>query len=173
MSEQRLSKLQKWILENCFRVTVLLDRTRLEKLNNAGSSRECRGCPKTDKSVRLERDKSNNITVRCVIKSSIPRGAICDYFEFYKEDILLSFFMLEPNNDIDHFDKVQHFHDSRDYAKIHVTVHRSIKNLIKKGYIYIWSAFAGDSMRICLTEDGMEKAAVLLNIRDYKRLINS
>jgi hypothetical protein len=34
MSEWRLSKLQKWILKNCFRVTVLLDRMKLSDFSN-------------------------------------------------------------------------------------------------------------------------------------------
>jgi hypothetical protein len=33
MAENRLSKLQKWILINCYNVTVLHDRSGLEKLN--------------------------------------------------------------------------------------------------------------------------------------------
>ena len=167
MSEQRLSKLQKWILENCFRVTVLSDRTNLKKLNNTGGSRKCKDCSKTSASVRLERE-SNSIFAHCVKDNNI-----CDYFEFYREDILLSFFLLKPNNDIAHFSRVQHFHDSPDYAKAHVTANRSINNLIGKGLICTWSVFREDSIKICLTDEGMTKAAELLNINDYTSLFNS
>ena len=66
MSKQRLSRLQKWILENCFKVTVLLDRTSLKELNNSVSLRKCRACPKINESVRKERDKLDCITHRCL-----------------------------------------------------------------------------------------------------------
>ena len=166
MSEQRLSKLQKWILENCFKVTVLLDRTALKELNNTSRSRQCKDCPKTSESVRVKRNQSNSIVPTCV-----NDGFACTYFEFYKEDILLSFFLLTPNNDIAHFSRVQHFYDSPDYAKAHVTVHRSIKNLEEKGYIYTLSTFREDSLEIHLTDKGIEKAAELLKIDDYTSLI--
>ena len=87
MSEQRLSKLQKWILENCYRVTVLLDRTDLKELKNAGSSYKCRDCAKTRESISV----SKKLTYLCK-----KDGRSCHYFNFYKEDILLSFFMLAP-----------------------------------------------------------------------------
>ena len=166
MSEQRLSKLQKWILESCFRVTVLLDRTALKKLNSTNCSRQCRDCPKTSESVRIERDSNNFIAHRCV-----NSGFSCSYFEFYKEDVLLSYFMLAPNNDIAHFSRVQHFHDSPDYAKAHVTVHRSIGNLVEKGFIFNLNTFREDSLQIHLTSKGIEKAAELLKISDWESLI--
>jgi hypothetical protein len=165
MSKQRLSKLQKWILENCFRVTVLLDRTNLKKLKNIGDSRKCRDCSKTNESVRLERNLSSIINPTC-----IKYGFTCPYFEFYKEDILLSFFLLEPNNDTFHLHRVQHFHNSPDYTKVHVTAHRSINNLTEKGLVYAWNAFQEDSLQINLTDEGMKKAAELLNIPDYLSL---
>jgi len=161
MSERRLSKLQKWILENCFRVTVLLDRSTLKKLNNIDNSRECKACPKTGENVRLSRNQHNALQHRC-------GNGYCPYFEFYREDILLSFFMLTPNNDIAHFSRVQHFYDSPGYAKAHVTVHRSIKSLIEKGLIYTWNAFPENSQEICLTDDGVKKAAELLKISGFE-----
>ena len=150
MSKQRLSKLQKWILEHCFRVTILLDRTTLKRLNNIGSSRKCWDCSKTNESVRLKIEQ-DMITPRCV-----KDGSICTYFWFYKEDILLSFFSLKPNNDITHFSRVQHFYDSSDYAKAHVTVHRSINNLGDKGLVSCGSVYREDSLCIWLTDDGIQ-----------------
>ena len=168
MSKQRLSKLQKWMLENCFRVTVLLDRTTLKKLNNIGNSYKCRDCSKTNKSVRLIREQ-NKITTPMCVKDNFD----CSYFWFYKEDVLLSFFLLKPNNDITHFYRVQHFYDSPDYIKVHVTVHRSINNLIEKGLVFSWKVFREDSFYICLTDEGMKKAAELLNINDYTTFFES
>ena len=161
MSEHRLSKLQKWILENCFRVTVLLDRAALKKLNHIGDSRKCKTCPKTKEEVRLSRNQHNALQHRC-------GDGFCPYFCFYKEDVLLSYFSLIPNNDMAHFSRVQHFHDSPDYSKAHVTVHRSINGLIDKGFVYTWNTFPENSQEICLTDDGVRKAAELLKINDYE-----
>jgi hypothetical protein len=166
MSEQRLSKLQKWILKNCFKVTILSDRTALKELKNANRSRQCRDCPKTNESVRVERENRGFVTPRCVIY-----GSECPYFLFYKDDILLSFFLLPPNNSVAHFARVQHFQESPDYAKAHVTTHRSITNLVDKGLIYTFSAFREESLQIHLTDKGVEKAAELLGISDYASLI--
>ena len=160
MSEQRLSKLQKWILENCFKVTVLLDRTSLKALKNIAGSRKCRECSKINENVKSEK---NGVFI---VNKCANGGNYCTYFEFFKEDILLSFFMLPPNNDITHFSRVQHFYDSPDYAKAHVTLHRSINNLIEKGFIKTMSVFQEDSVQIHLTDKGMEKAVELLKIGD-------
>ena len=168
MSEQRLSKLQKWILENCFRVTVLLDRTALKGLKNIGDSRKCRACPKTSESVRVAREHTIFIAHKCV-----DGGSSCAYFVFYKEDILLSFFSLTPDNDIAHFSRVQHFHASPDYAKAHVTAHRSINSLVEKGFIFTFCVSQENSVQIHLTDKGLEKAAELLEICDYESLIGS
>lgn len=166
MSEQRLSKLQRWILENCFRVTVLLDRTILKELNNIGRSRRCKACNKTSASVYLERNQGNFVSPKC-----LADGNSCAYFEFYKEDILLSYFQLNPNNGIAHINRVQHFRDSTDYTKAHVTAHRSLNNLALKGLIYTGSTFREESLQISLTREGVKTAAELLGINDCEALI--
>jgi len=163
MSEQRLSKIQKWILENCFRVTVLLDRTTLKKLNHITRSWQCKECPKTNENVRLTRNHGKIVTHYCV-----NDGFDCPYYDFYKEDILLSFFGLKPNNDIAHIHRVQHFHESPDYTKAHVTTHRSIDSLTEKGLIYAWSTFQEESLTISLADEGMKKAAELLGVKDFE-----
>lgn len=163
MSKQRLSKLQKWILENCFRVTILLDRSMLKELNNTNCSRHCRKCPKTNENVRLERNTEDFISPKCVAHADF-----CSHYEFYKEDILLSYYSLKPSYDKAHINRAQHFHDSADYAKAHVSVHRSLNNLVEKGLIYIGSTFREDSLQISLTYEGMRKAAELLNINDTR-----
>jgi hypothetical protein len=162
MSAQRLSKLQKWILENCFRVTVLFDRTTLKTLNAVGNSRKCRECLKTKESVRLIKGR-HTLDYEC-----LKEGFSCSYFVFYKEDILRSFFSLPPDNMKSHFSRVQHFHDSSNYAKAHVTTLRSISSLADKGLIYACKVFREDSVTISLTDEGMNKAAELLKIEDFK-----
>ena len=162
MSNQRLSKLQKWILENCFRTTVLLDRTNLKDLYNTNNSWRCKDCPKTNENIRLTIDQHAFITHQCIIS-----GSYCSYFPFYKEDILLSYFLLTPNNDITHIYRVQHFHDSPNYTKAHVSTHRSINGLVEKRLVYAFNTFQEYSLQIHLTDTGMKKAADLLNISDY------
>ena len=167
MSEQRLSKLQKWILENCFRVTVLLDRTTNE-IPNGITRRKCRACAKTNESVLTGKAENGGITQRCA-----KDGYFCQYFDFYKEDILLSYFKLPPDNGKAHINRVQHFHDSPDYAKAHVTVHRSIESLSRKGLVYTLSVFREDSQEIHLTSNGLKKAAELLGMSDCTSLVES
>jgi hypothetical protein len=158
MSEQRLSKLQKWILVNCYKVTVLFDRSSLKELKNAGASRKCRDCPKTRENVRLP-EKQDDVPYHCAT-DGLPTS--CSYFVFYKEDILLSYFSLPPNNGILHINRVQHFHSSPDYTKAHVSVHRSIGSLVDKGLIRAWSGFREESLMIWLTDAGIEKSADLM-----------
>ena len=167
MSGQRLSKLQKWILQNCFKVTILLDRTGLKSLKNTSNSWKCRECSEPGESVQAER-MNIIITHKCV-----NSGSACQYFYFYKEDILLSYFLLPPNNGIVHINRVQHFHDSPDYAKAHVTLHRSMNNLVDKGLIFTFSTFREYSEQIHLTDKGMEKAVELLKIGDSEFLNKS
>lgn len=171
MSERRLSKLQKWILENCFRVTVLLDRSTLNNLKNIGNGWKCRDCPKTKGIVRIERSTSGFFSYQC-LKEGHSFSRHCSYFHFYKEDVLLSFFGLLPDNNTIHISRVQHFHDSPGYAKAHVTTHRSINSLSHKGLIYAFK-FAEYSLQISLTDDGMKKAAELLGITDFKVPVES
>ena len=168
MSEQRLSKLQKWILENCFKVTVLSDRTMLKELNHITRGYKCRACNKLKESVRLSRD-NNKLIVNICRDDGFP----CPYFNFYKEDVLLSFFLLTPNNGIAHINRTQHFHDSPDYTKAHVTAHRSINSLAEKGFIYAFNVFREYSVQIYLSDKGIEKAAELLKIYDYISLLGS
>ena len=91
----------------------------------------------------------------------------CSYFAFYREDILLSFFSLTPDNGKLHNSRVQHFHNSPDYAKAQVTAYRSITGLVNKGLIHVYQ-FGGESLIINLTETGIAKTAELLKLEDVK-----
>ena len=61
---------------------------------------------------------------------------------------------------------MQHFYDSPNYAKSHVSAHRSISNLISKGFVHTWYADGEGSLQIGLTSDGIKKAAELLGISE-------
>ena len=164
MSEQRLSKLQKWILVNCFRVTIQFDRSSLKALKNAGNWLRCKDCPKTREDVHPKKDIYDT---RFKCKRGMRLVNECSYFAFYREDILLSFFSLTPDNGKLHNSRVQHFHNSPDYAKAQVTAYRSITGLVNKGLVNVYQ-FGGESMIINLTETGIAKAAELLKLEDFK-----
>ena len=160
MADQRLSKLQKWILENCFRVTILLDRAELKPLQNCRDSYKCTSCD-IQNAASLERDSNNVIFANC-----IGSGQSCFRSVFYREDVLLSYFGLASDNAKCSFFRVQHFRDSPDYAKAHATLSRCLKNLVEKGLIYLWRV-EDESQRICLTEKGIIIAAELAKTDDF------
>jgi hypothetical protein len=59
--------------------------------------------------------------------SCLRDGFACPYFSFYKEDVLLSFFSLTPDDSKTHISRVQHFRSDSDYTKAHVSVHKKHK----------------------------------------------
>ena len=160
MADRRLSKLQKWILENCFRVTILLDRTALRPLQNCRDSIKCDSCDMRS-AASLQRGMYNNITAYCA-----EPGLPCRRCLFYREDVLLNYFGLVPDNSKRSFIRVQHFHDGPDYSAAHVTLSRSLKNLKEKGLIYLWRV-EDESQRIFLTDHGVSQAAELTETVDY------
>jgi DNA-binding MarR family transcriptional regulator len=96
----------------------------------------------------------------------------CPYFSFYKEDALLSFFSLTPDDSKTHISRVQHFRVDSDYTKAHVSVHRSLNSLVEKGLVTTFR-FAEYSMTISLTDEGMKKAAALLGIAAFQSPLDS
>ncbi len=86
---------------------------------------------------------------------------------FYKEDIMLSFFALIPNNNRLRNNRAQCFYGSPDYAKNHVIACRSIRNLVQKGLVITDDAGGEFSQKIQLTAEGAKKAAELSGVSDY------
>lgn len=157
MAEERLSKLQKWIITNCFKVNVLLDRTGLEDLMNY----DCWGFDKFEcpKNIVKERNSNNLIDNYCT-----KRMQDCSAFQFYKEDILLSYFKLEKNNNKSAECKTQHFKYTALNNKAYVTLYRSLENLQNKNLIFTWKIWKESSLLIELSEKGREIALQLLNL---------
>lgn len=158
MAEQRLSKLQKWIIINCFKVNVLLDRTGLKDLTNyeCGSSFNKFECPNK---IKKERTMYNGIANKC-------GSNYCEAFNLYKEDILLSYFNLEQKYKKYYMlgYRVEHFKGDKENNKAYVTLHRSLKNLWEKDLAYTWKPSSECSLQICLTDKGNQVAMQLLNI---------
>ena len=141
-------------------VTILMDRSLLRPLKNCRDSYKCSSCDVKNEAF-LERNKYNDIVANCK-----DTGYSCCQNSFYKEDILLSYFSLTPNNKKHSFSRVQHFHNSPDYSKIHVTLTRCLKNMWEKDLICLWRS-EDQSQRIILTDKGIEKAAEQLHVTDY------
>lgn len=158
MAKERFSKLQKWIITECFKTTVLLDRSNLKMLKGTACYNEFRPeyykeCSKT---IVKKRNTNNDIFYYCN-----KHNRTCEYFKFYRDDILLSYFELEPDRWKYPFSRQQHFKGSPNNNKAYVSVGRTIKNLEEQGYII---GFRWEGMEIILTDKGKEKALQLLNL---------
>lgn len=154
MKKQRFSKLQKWIITECFKVTVLLDRSNLKKLN--GLSSRCKHC-RNKENITKKRNAANNIIYYCNICKDYT-----EYYKFYREDILLSYFKLIPDNYRDTNRRKQYFRGSPINNKAYVSLGRSMKNLMNTGYLYSFDDM--DGIRVELTEKGKNKAIELLDL---------
>ena len=155
----RLSKLQKWILTECFKVTVLLDRSDLKELRGntpCYDSEEKKYYSNCSEFIIKKRDLNNHINYYCN-----KRQQNCEYFKFYSDDILLSYFELEPDRWKYPFSRQQHFKGSPNNNKAYVSLGRSINNLGEKGYIW---GYWYEGMEIFLTDKGRDKALELLNL---------
>lgn len=86
----------------------------------------------------------------------------CSNYTLYKEDILLSYFNLEKSKKWA-FSREQHFVDTPEYRKAHVTLSRSLKTLVANEYIGLYGG-GYHSTNIKLTEKGAVKAAELLGV---------
>lgn len=154
MKKQRFGKLQKWIITECFKVTVLLDRSNLKKLN--GLSSRCKHC-RNKENITKKRNAANNIIYYCNICK-----ASTGYYCFYREDVLLTYFRLEPDNYRYPLMRKQYFKGSPDNNKAYVSLGRSLANLSETGYLYSFDDM--DGIRVELTDKGKEKAIELLDL---------
>ncbi|MCL2699371.1 MAG: hypothetical protein FWE68_03580 [Defluviitaleaceae bacterium] len=170
MPNQRLSKLQKWILTASYKVTVLLDNKCLKALDGKLCyMHPCKVCSVNQNRnaefngkeyIAVEKDSNNCIGNKCGKAGNYS----CHHFELYREDILLSYFNLEKSSKSVMM-RMQRFKDCPEYKKAHVTVTRTLKALETGGYICQYGG--GElSTSIRLTDKGAEKAAELLGMRE-------
>lgn len=159
MASERLSKLQKWVLETCFKITVLHDREGLKPLKVC-----CYYNKKTcSQSIIKERDCYNNIEYRCNVENKRSYKNTCKMYNMYTEDILLNYFDMECSNVRDVLYRVARIEMNENTNKNYATISRTLKNMEHKGLIYRWK-FEEYSTEICLTDKGKEKTMLLLSI---------
>ena len=130
----RISQLQKWILRQAFKKTILLDNTDLEVIQNW-------------KGWRYEED--------------IPKDNW--YWRYlFRDDILLNYFNCKTDTNKSPYQRLHHF--KGDSNKAQATLSRSLKNMYDKELIELWYGSGTRWQGIVLTELGKEKAIPLLNI---------
>lgn len=159
MASERLSKLQKWILETCFKITVLHDRNGLKPLKICCYYDE----KKCSESVIKERDCYNNIEYHCNVENKRSYKNRCKMYDMYTEDILLNYFGMECSSVRDVLYRVARIEMNENTNKNYATISRTLKNMEYKGLVYRWK-FEEYSTEIHLTDKGKEIARVLLNV---------
>lgn len=159
MAIERLSKTQKWILETCFKITVLHNREGFKPLKICCYYDE----KKCSESVIKERDCCNDIEYRCAIENKRSCNNVCKMYNMYTEDILLNYFDMECSNAREVLYRVARIEMNENTNKNYATISRALKNMEYKGLIYRWK-FEEYSTEIHLTDKGREKAMMILNI---------
>lgn len=159
MASERLSKIQKWILETCFKITVLHNREGFKPLKICCyyNEKEC------SESVIKERDCYNDIEYRCNREDKHSYKNRCKIYNMYTEDILLNYFDMECSNVRDVLYRVARIEMNENTNKNYATISRTLKNMECKGLIYRWK-FEEYSTEIYLTDKGKKIAMELLNI---------
>lgn len=159
MASERISKLQKWILETCFKITVLHDREGLKPLDVC-SYYKADKCPKL---AEKERNSNNVIINICKFEGKSVHNGICKMYSMYIEDVLLNFFDMDFSYRRDTFDRIARIKMDENTNKNYATTSRTLKNMEEKGLVYRWK-YDSYSTEIHLTEKGKEKAMILLNV---------
>ena len=135
MNKTRFSKLQKWILEQCYTKTILFDNSHLDILQNWES-----------KSDELAISDKTNL-----------------YWQYlFRSEILLTYFKCKTDYDKYPFQRFHHFQERNN--KQQVTLTRSLQNLRDTEFISIWDGVHSRWQGIKLKEKGIEKAKNILNV---------
>ena len=126
MSEQRLSNLQKWILVNCYKITVLRERTdgELARCDYFDKSR-CRD------NVIPHTSHPNLYDCKTRGYEGVPR--VCTAFEFTQNDIYRNYYRLELSRRKALFADTVYFKHTPDSDKIYNSTMRTMKSLKEKG----------------------------------------
>lgn len=162
MAYERLSKLQKWILETCFKITVLHDRKGLKQLSVC-CYYDVDNCPKW---AVKERNCHNQINHKCN-KENKPFYAkeYCYMYDMYLEDILLNYFNMEFSYEKGTVYRAARIKMDENTNKNYATLTRTMKNLENKDLAFRYK-YGENSTQICLTDKGRIKAMELLNITE-------
>ena len=140
----RLSKLQKWILVQTYKKTVLFDRSNLKLLSHWNANFRIK---------KIDNDKTDL------------------YWKYlFRAEVLLNYFNCITDNEKYGFQRFHHFKGRNN--KEQVTLTRSLSNLHDKGLIKIWDGVHSSWQGITITETGQEKALMLID-RKYFLSINN
>lgn len=157
MAEQRLSNLQKWILVNCYEVTVL--RNRKDKNLSRCTYYDKERCYNNVTAVDVH---PNVYDCKTRGYEGVPRQ--CSAFEFTQNDIYQNYYKLEPSRRMAVFTDKVYYRHMEDSDKIYNSTTRSLKNLKDKKLIFY--SHKGDSAMIVLTDAGREIAEKLRSGRN-------
>ena len=155
MAEQRLSKLQKWILINCYKVTILkqLEDTTIVR---------CRYYNKEKCTEYTTPHKSIKHAYICVKKPEVNDYTDCLAFQFTQFEIYYYYFKLKLSEQKTSNDYTIYFEHNQDSEKVYISTSRSLKNLCKKDLI---NCYKIDRTKIIvLTDFGVKTAKRLLEI---------
>ena len=133
-SDMRLSKLQKWILTQAYKKTVLFDNSGL---------------------VMVQAWEGNYMEEALNNKTH-------QYWQYlFRSEILQGYFGCETDKDKFSFNRFHHFKGRNN--KEQVTLTRSRPNLMLKGLIQVYNGVSCSWQGIKLTEAGKEKALMLID----------
>jgi hypothetical protein len=153
MSEQRLSNLQKWILVNCYKVTVLRERTD-------SALARCDHFDKTKCRDNVTPHTAHPNIYDCKTRKYDGVPLACTAFEFTQNDIYRNYYGLEPSRRKALFINTVYFKHTPGSDKIYNTTMRTLKNLKEKGLL-IYSN-SGGAKPVILTITGRTTAEKLL-----------
>ena len=153
MAEHRLSKVQKWILVNCYMVTVL--KQREDKI-----LARCRDYNAEKCIDNVQPIEEHQYLYNCKTRNIYGKPVSCPAFEFTQYDIYYYFYKMEFSKRESMLDEKIYFKQTPDSEKIYISISRTLKNLRAKNLI-LYSNF--DSIKtIILTDLGLETAKRLI-----------
>ena len=153
MSEKRLSNLQKWIIANCYRVTVLRERVDCELARcDYFNQEKCRN--------NVTPHPSHPNIYNCKTRGYEGVPLACTAYEFTQNDIYRNYYRLELSRRLAIYTDTVYFKHTSDSDKIYNSTMRTLKNLKEKEFI-IYSTSNG-AKTIILTDTGKTVAEKLL-----------
>jgi len=158
MSETRLSKLQKWILVNAYKKTILKDNSGLTILQHWTYRNTSKIISMdTSKVIIGEKDSHMERLNKLADKASHDL-----YWEnLFRAEILSDYFKCKTDTNKFACSRLHHFEGKNNKAQ--VTLTRSLRNLVDKGLIEWMVGKYSYWQGIRLTEKGVEKALMLIS----------
>ena len=166
MSEDRYSKLQKWILTHLYSILVDNDYSCITESGHIYCKQyNCEECSKDRIYIRI--DGKTVISVKnCT--SHLKNERCCLNGFITNNDILVHYyhFQTRPKKSLCNHDDLSIIPNS-DVAKARVTISRSVKALENKGLIHVYITRSNE-LRYYLSDTGIRKAEQLSNRGKFK-----